>query len=68
MTTSNLMEDQKLAVRCAYADLVGVIQCLVGGIGTPDGIDTDAILLTLSDLADAFPDVVEQHIFEGEDE
>lgn len=49
-----LTEEQINAIRCAHADLSGVIQCLVHGLGTPDGIDTDAITQTIDDLEKHF--------------
>lgn len=53
----DLTKEQELAIRCAYTDLMGIVQCLVNGKGTIDGIDTDAIQMTLQDLEITFPNI-----------
>lgn len=54
-----LTEEQLQAVKCAYLDLRGVLQCLEEGIGEPDGVDTRAIQSTVEEMEKAFKDVVD---------
>jgi len=54
----NLTEAQIRTIKCAHADLEGVLQCLVDGKGTPDGIDTDAIEQTVLDLERLFNSII----------
>lgn len=52
---------QELAIRCAYADLVGVYQCSIrdnsGGVN--NGHDWRAHLETIHEMEEAFPDIIE---------
>lgn len=43
------------AIRCAYLDLVGVLEAFEKG--DPLLIDRDAIALTISELSEAFPEL-----------
>lgn len=51
-----MTQQQKLAIKCAYADLVGVYQCAIinGNGGADNGHDWRAHRETISELEEAF--------------
>lgn len=51
-----MTDKQKTAVKCAYADLVGVYQCAVrdGNGGIDNGHDWKAHKLTIIEMEEAF--------------
>ena len=58
-----MTNEQETLIKCAHADLVGVIQAIVEQDGNWEAIDLQAIQLTLVELEDAFPKVVQRHTF-----
>lgn len=52
------------AIRCAYLDLIGVLEAFKQG--DPFVIDIDSIRLTVEELEESFPDEISEVYYEGD--